>query len=412
MNLSCRNCGRPLTTTFVDLGMTPIANSYLTAERLEEMEPFYPLHARVCDACFLVQLPQIQTPAEIFEEYAYFSSFSDTWLEHARRYSEAMIERLALGSASRVVEVASNDGYLLRNFRERGIGVLGIEPARNVAEAANAAGIPTLPRFFGIALAKELAGAGTRADLLAGNNVLAHVPDLHDFVGGLAILLADRGVLTVEFPHLLHLMEANQFDTIYHEHFSYLSFRVVVSLFARHGLEVFDVEEIPTHGGSLRVFARAAGGPAGTDGAPTASVSELLAREESRGLGRIETYRDFGKKASAAKAGLLRFLLDARDAGKTVAGYGAPAKGNTLLNACGVRPDLLRFTVDRSPHKQGKFLPGTHVPIHAPSKIFEEKPDYVLILPWNIREEVAAQMAGIRNWGGRFAVAIPALEIF
>jgi SAM-dependent methyltransferase len=376
------------------------------------MEPFYPLHARVCGACFLVQLPQLQTPAQIFEEYAYFSSFSDSWLEHARKYSDAMIERLALGPASRVVEAASNDGYLLRHFRDRGIEVLGIEPARNVAEAANAAGIPTLPRFFGVELARELAGAGTRADLLAANNVLAHVPDLHDFVGGLAILLKDRGVLTVEFPHLLRLIEGSQFDTIYHEHFSYLSFRVVVPLFARHGLDVFDVEEIPTHGGSLRVFARRAESATAAGTGATARVGDLLAREEARGLGRIETYLDFGKKAAAAKAGLLRFLLDAKRDGKTVAGYGAPAKGNTLLNACGIRPDLLPFTVDRSPHKQGRFLPGTHVPVHAPSRIFEEKPDYVLILPWNIRDEVAAQMAGIREWGGRFAVAIPSLEVF
>jgi len=413
MSLACRNCGRPLTTTFVDLGMTPLANSYLTADRLEEMEPFYPLHARVCGACFLVQVPELKTPAEIFGDYAYFSSFSDTWLEHARRYTDAMIERFALGPSSRVVEVASNDGYLLRHFRDRGVEVLGIEPARNVAEAANANGVPTVPRFFGVALARELAESGKRADLLAGNNVLAHVPDLHDFVGGLAILLADGGVLTVEFPHLLRLIEQNQFDTIYHEHFSYLSFSVVLSLFARHGLSVFDVEEIPTHGGSLRVFARRAGDPAPkTESGQSERVKELLAREQSRGLNRVEAYVDFGKKAAAAKAGLLRFLLDARREGKSVAAYGAPAKGNTLLNFCGIRPDLLPFTVDRSPHKQGRFLPGTHLPIHAPAKIFEEKPDYLLILPWNIRDEIAEQMKGIRAWGGRFAVAIPELEVF
>ncbi|HXM77911.1 MAG TPA: class I SAM-dependent methyltransferase [Thermoanaerobaculia bacterium] len=409
MRFACRICGRALTYTFVDLGMTPLANSYLDADQLDAMEPFYPLHVRVCEGCFLVQLPELRSPAEIFEEYVYFSSFSESWLEHGRRYSEAMIERFGLGPASRVIEVASNDGYLLRHFRDRGIGVLGIEPARNVAEAANAAGIPTLPRFFGVALARELVAKSTRADLLAGNNVLAHVPDLHDFVGGLEILLAEGGVLTVEFPHLLRLMKENQFDTIYHEHFSYLSFRVVVALFAGHALTVFDVEELPTHGGSLRIFARRA-----ADGRfpVRPGVAELLAREEAEGLGSIETYGKFEARVAGTKAQLLEFLLDARSRGKSVAGYGAPAKGNTLLNFCGVRSDFLPFTVDRSPYKQGRFLPGTHIPIYPPERIFETRPDYVLILPWNLREEIAEQMSRIGEWGGKFVVAIPRIQTF
>ena len=386
MRFACRICGRALTHTFVDLGMTPLANSYLDADQLDAMEPFYPLHVRVCEGCLLVQLPELRSPAEIFEEYAYFSSFSESWLEHGRRYSEAMIERFGLGPASRVIEVASNDGYLLRHFRDRGIGVLGIEPARNVAEAANAAGIPTLPRFFGAALARELVAKSTRADLLA-----------------------DGGVLTVEFPHLLRLMKETQFDTIYHEHFSYLSFRVVVALFAGHALTVFDVEELPTHGGSLRVFARRA-----ADGRfpVRPGVAELLAREEAEGLGSIETYGEFGARVAGTKAQLLEFLLDVRSRGKSVAGYGAPAKGNTLLNSCGVRSDFLPFTVDRSPHKQGRFLPGTHIPIYAPEKIFQARPDYVLILPWNLREEIAEQMSRIGEWGGKFVVAIPRIQTF
>jgi SAM-dependent methyltransferase len=409
MTTDCRFCGVPLHHVFVDLGAQPLANSYLAPEHLRRPEPFFPLRVYVCGECLLVQLPEEERPEAIFSDYAYFSSYSESWLRHARLYAEAMIERFGFGPEHRVIEIASNDGYLLRWFKDRGIPVLGVEPARNVAEAAEAAGIPTLVRFFGTETARDLVAQGTRADLLVGNNVLAHVPDLNGFVEGLKILLAPRGVLTMEFPHLLRLLAEDQFDTIYHEHYSYFSFVAVQKVFAAHGLTLFDVEELPTHGGSLRIYARRdedASKPVGE------RVAELLAREQAAGLGGLDAYRSFGPRVERLKRGFLRFLIQAKEEGKSIAGYGAPAKGNTLLNYCGVRTDFLDYTVDRSPHKQGRYLPGTRIPIHAPDRIRETRPDYVLILPWNLKEEVMAQMADVRSWGGKFVVAVPEVRVF
>lgn len=406
--LACRFCGAPLSEVFVDLGASPLANSYLEPEDLARAEAFYPLCVYVCGECLLVQLPEEERPEAIFSDYAYFSSYSDSWLRHAKTYAEAMIERFGLGPGTQAIEIASNDGYLLRWLKERGIPVLGIEPARNVAEAAEAAGIPTIVKFFGAATARELVAEGKRADLLVGNNVLAHVPGLNDFVAGLKILLAPSGVLTMEFPHLLRLMAEDQFDTIYHEHYSYFSFATVRKVFSAHGLTLFDVEELPTHGGSLRIYARHdedASKPVGE------RVADLLAREEAAGLGKLETYRSFGERVQRVKWGLLRFLIASKEAGKSIAGYGAPAKGNTLLNYCGIRTDFLDYTVDRSPHKQGRYLPGVRIPIHGPDRLRETRPDYVLILPWNLKEEIVEQMADVRSWGGRFVVAIPEVEI-
>jgi hypothetical protein len=406
--LACRFCGAPLSEVFVDLGASPLANSYLEPEDLARAEAFYPLCVYVCGECLLVQLPEEERPEAIFSDYAYFSSYSDSWLRHAKTYAEAMIERFGLGPGTQAIEIASNDGYLLRWLKEKDIPVLGIEPARNVAEAAGAAGIPTIVKFFGAATARELVAEGKRADLLVGNNVLAHVPGLNDFVAGLKILLAPTGVLTMEFPHLLRLMAEDQFDTIYHEHYSYFSFATVRKVFAAHGLTLFDVEELSTHGGSLRIYARHdedASKPVGE------RVADLLAREEAAGLGKLETYRSFGERVQRVKWGLLRFLIASKEAGKSIAGYGAPAKGNTLLNYCGIRTDFLDYTVDRSPHKQGRYLPGVRIPIHGPDRLRETRPDYVLILPWNLKEEIVEQMADVRSWGGRFVVAIPEVEI-
>jgi 2-polyprenyl-3-methyl-5-hydroxy-6-metoxy-1,4-benzoquinol methylase len=404
----CRFCGAALALTFADLGMSPPSNAYLKAEQLGQAERFYPLHAWVCERCFLVQLEEFETPEQIFSDYAYFSSYSDSWLAHARAYVEAMVGRCGLGPGSRVIEIASNDGYLLQYFVARGIPVLGIEPAANVARAAEAKGVPSLVRFFGTRTAQELAAQGTRADLLLGNNVLAHVPDLNDFVAGMKVLLAPQGVITMEFPHLLRLMQESQFDTIYHEHFSYFSLLTAQQVFAKHGLTLFDVEEIPTHGGSLRIYARHAE-ESGKAVAP--SLSALLARERAAGLDRAEAYRAFGEQVQEAKRALLEFLIGAKRAGKRIVGYGAAAKGNTLLNYCGIRTDFLDYTVDRNPHKQGRYLPGVHIPIHAPERIGETRPDYVLILPWNLKDEIVAQMAGIRAWGGRFVVPIPRAQV-
>lgn len=404
----CRFCATPLQHSFVDLGMSPLSNAYLTAPQTRRMEPFYPLHAFVCEACFLVQLEEFESPQRIFCDYAYFSSYSDSWVEHARRYAMAMVERLQLDAASQVVEIASNDGYLLRHFKEQGIAVLGVEPAVNVAAVAQQLGIPTRSEFFGVACAARMASENLRADLLIGNNVLAHVPDINDFVGGLKTLLKPDGVITLEFPHLLRLMQGNQFDTIYHEHFSYLSLLAVEKIFASHGLVLFDVDELPTHGGSLRIYARH------TEDA-SKEVQDAIARlreHECRdGLDDLQTYASFAESAKETKRKLLDFLIAAKRAGKTVVGYGAPAKGNTLLNYCGIRNDFIDYTVDRSPHKQGKFLPGTHIPIHHPDKIRETRPDYLLILPWNIKEEVMEQMAYIKNWGGQFVLPIPQVEV-
>lgn len=404
----CRFCATPLKHTFVDLGMSPLSNSYISPEQANWMEPFYPLHAFVCDACFLVQLEEFETPQQIFGDYAYFSSYSDQWLNHARTYAQAMVARLRLNQHSRVVEVASNDGYLLQYFREQGVTVLGVEPAANVAAVAVEKGISTVVKFFGTDTATELANNNLRADLLIGNNVLAHVPDLNDFVAGLKILLKPDGVVTMEFPHLLRLMSENQFDTIYHEHFSYFSFLTVEKVFARHGLTLFDADELPTHGGSLRIYAAHAGNKAKP---VAASVAALKQREREAGLEQLETYAGFAEQVKETKRRLLEFLIAAKRAGKTMVGYGAPAKGNTLLNYCGIRGDFIDYTVDRSPHKQGKFLPGTHIPIHHPDKIRETRPDYLLILPWNIKDEVMEQMADIRQWGGKFIVPIPGVEV-
>jgi len=406
---SCRCCGLPLRETFADLGMTPMANAFVQPEMADRMEPFYPLHAYVCEGCRLVQLAAFESPQEIFGDYLYFSSFSDSWLKHAENYANRMIERFGLGANSLVVEVASNDGYLLQYFKNRGVPVLGIDPAANVVTAAIARGISTEVAFFGIETAQRLHARGISPDLMAANNVLAHVPDLHDFVEGFRILLAPGGVATFEFPHLLRLMQENQFDTIYHEHFSYLSFAVVRALFAQHGLTLFDVEELPTHGGSLRIYARHT---ANDSLAVTPAVAALLQAESDAGLNDLGTYRQFAEGVIACKIALLEFLINARREGKKVAAYGAPAKGNTLLNYCGVGPELVAFTVDRSPHKQGLLLPGTRIPIHDPSAIREHKPDYLLVLPWNLREEISSQMADIREWGGQFVVAIPRLEVF
>jgi SAM-dependent methyltransferase len=404
----CRGCGAPLERLFVDLGCSPLANSYLEPDRLGEPEPFYPLAVSLCERCWLCQLPEAASPAEIFSDYAYFSSYSTSWLEHARRYVEQVCERFGLGPAHQVVEIASNDGYLLRWFRERGVPVLGIEPAANVAAAARALGIPTEVRFFGLATARDLVARGLAADLALGNNVLAHVPDLADFVAGIAALVKPGGLATFEFPHLVRLVEENQFDTIYHEHFSYFSLVAVERVFARHGLELFDVEQLATHGGSLRVYVQRRG----EGGRPVAArVGELAARERALGVETLDWYRAFAERVAETKRGLLEFLIAARRQGKRVVGYGAPAKGNTLLNYCGVRTDFLDFTVDRSPHKQGRYLPGTRIPIRAPEAIFESRPDYVLILPWNLKDEIVEQMAGVRAWGGRFVVAIPRVEV-
>ncbi len=404
----CRFCATPLRHSFCDLGVSPLSNAFLERSQLQQVEVFYPLHARICEMCKLVQLPEVETPARIFSEYAYFSSYSESWLAHAREYTESMIARLGLGPSSRVVEIASNDGYLLQYFRTAGIPVLGVEPAQNVARVAQAADIPTLVRFFGSQTARELTFDGQQADLLLGNNVLAHVPDLNDFVQGLRILLKPEGVVTMEFPHLLRLMRENQFDTIYHEHFSYFSLLTVEQVFARHGLTLFDVEELPTHGGSLRIFARHADDGRKPVAAP---LDELKRQELAAGLDRLDTYAAFAEQVRETKRRLLEFLIAAKRAGKHLAGYGAPAKANTLLNYCGIRTDFLDYTVDRNPYKQGRFLPGTHIPIHHPDRIRKTRPDYVLILPWNLKTEIMEQMAYVRDWGGQFVVPIPTVEV-
>lgn len=404
---SCRFCASPLKNSFCDLGMSPLSNAYVNVENACHRESFYPLHAFVCDRCFLVQLEEFETPEQIFGDYAYFSSFSNSWLDHAKLYAEHMTRLLGLGPQSLVVEIASNDGYLLQYFNNAGIPVLGIEPARNVAYEAVKKGLPTITEFFGVTVAERLAREGKRADLLLGNNVFAHVPDLNDFAAGFVKILKAEGVLTLEFPHLLNLMRENQFDTIYHEHFSYFSFATAQRVLERHGLRVFDVETLPTHGGSLRVYAA----PAESSRARSPSVANLLATEQAAGLDGLDSYRAFAERVMATKRKLLTFLIDAKARGKTIVGYGAPAKGNTLLNYCGIRTDFLDYTVDRNPYKQGTLLPGTRIPVHTPERIFETKPDYVLILPWNLKDEISVQMAGIRAWGGRFVVPIPEVTV-
>ena len=408
-NAACRFCAAPLTRTFVDLGTSPLCQRHVTPADAHKMEPFYPLHAYVCEKCFLVQLAHEIPPAEIFtSEYGYFSSFSESWLAHAAEYAARITERLGLNSGSFVVELASNDGYLLKNFVKRGMRVLGVEPCANVAAAAVAAGVPTVVQFFGKNTARQLAAEHGRADLIAGNNVLAHVPDLNDFVAGIKIMLAPGGVLTMEFPHLLKLIEQNQFDTIYHEHFSYFSFTTVQKVFAHHGITLFDVEELATHGGSLRIYGRHA---ENRSLAIAASVEKLLGRERDAGMNDLDFYAAFGQKVQRSKRKLLVFLIAAKQAGKSIAGYGAPGKGNTLLNYCGIRTDFLDYTVDRSPHKQGNFLPGTRIPIYAPDAVARTRPDYLLILPWNLAEEIMRQMAHVRAWGGKFVVPIPEVRV-
>jgi hypothetical protein len=405
----CRFCDSVLQDVFVDLGLSPLANSYVSPDRLGVGEMFFPLKAYVCRDCLLVQLEVFEKPENIFSDYAYFSSYSDSWLAHARRYSESVIERFGISADSFVVEVASNDGYLLRNFTARNIPVLGIEPAENVAEVAISNGIPTLSRFFGSDFAKDLLTSRRPADLIVGNNVLAHVPQLNDFVAGLKLLLNERGVITMEFPHLLRLMESNQFDTIYHEHYSYFSFFAVRRVFAARQLTIFDVDELPTHGGSLRIYARHAND---LSKPCTARVEELETREAAVGLNRLDGYTGFSARVIDVKSKLLSFLIEARREGKRVAAYGAAAKGNTLLNYCGARNEFIEYVVDRSPEKQGKYLPGTRIPIRAPEHVRDTRPDYLLILPWNIKDEVMQQMAYVRSWGGKFVVPIPEVTIY
>jgi SAM-dependent methyltransferase len=407
MTRVCRFCASPLETLFADLGMSPLANSYLTPAQANGMERFYPLRAFVCSQCFLVQLEEFETPDHIFSDYAYFSSYSSTWLEHSERYVEQMIERFGLDTNSQVVELASNDGYLLQYFRDRQIPVLGIEPAVNVAQVALDNGIPTLVEFFGRDVATRQ-GAEVPADLLVGNNVLAHVPDLNDFVGGMKILLKPGGVITMEFPHLKRLVDDNQFDTIYHEHFSYFSFVTVRRVFAKHGLKLFDVEELPTHGGSLRIYG------AHDDDASrpeTDRARDLAERELRAGYEELDTYRAYARGVQEEKRAILSFLIDLKRQGRSIIGYGAPAKGNTMLNFCGVGTDFLDYTVDLNPHKQGLFLPGSHIPIYSPDHLRETKPNVVLILPWNLREEIVAQHAYIREWDGRFAARSPEMRL-
>ncbi len=404
----CRFCDTPLTVSFVDLGMSPLSNGYLKFEALTRMEPFYPLHAYVCSACLLVQLEAFQTPEAIFSDYLYFSSYSEGWLKHAELYTQGVVARFGLDQNSKVIEIASNDGYLLQYFNRRNIPVLGIEPAANVSKVAQEKGIPTLIKFFGVDTAKELTFEGTQADLLVGNNVLAHVPDLNDFVAGMKILLKPHGVITMEFPHLLRLMEAIQFDTLYHEHFSYFSFLTVRKIFAQHNFTIFDVEELQTHGGSLRLYIRHTEDQSKEI---ASSVKALADRELQSGLNQIEAYFGFEKKVQKVKQNLLEFVIKAKREGKSIAGYGAPAKGNTLLNYCGIRTDFIDYTVDKSPYKQGRFLPGTHIPIYHPDKIKETRPDYLLILPWNLQDEIISQMAYIRDWRGKFVIPIPKVEV-
>lgn len=404
---SCRLCGTGLTRTFVDLGMSPLCESYVAADKLDDPEIFYPLHVRICESCLLVQLPAYVAGEDIFSDYAYFSSYSDSWVAHAKRYAGDMIRRLGLGAGSLVTEVASNDGYLLQHFVAAGVPVLGVEPAGNVAEAAKAKGIRTEVRFLDPETGRDIASRYGMADLVAANNVFAHVPDIRGFAAGLRALVKSTGLVTLEFPHLLRLIERRQYDTIYHEHYSYLSLLTSSRVLAGAGLRVVDVDELDTHGGSLRVYAR----PDESAGEPATSVKAVLDKEESAGLHTVAGHAGFARQVMQIKSDLVGFLLDAARQGKSVAGYGAPGKGNTLLNHCGIRADLLSYTVDRSPVKQGQFLPGTHIPIYAPQLLEQTRPDYILVLPWNLRTEISEQLNYVRSWGGRLVFPIPALEI-
>ena len=404
----CLFCKAPLRHTFVDLGMSPLCESYRTTDQLNQMEPFYPLHVKVCEECFLVQLEQYVSAEHIFTEYAYFSSFSDSWLKHSSNYVDMISSRLRLGSESLAVELASNDGYLLQYFVKKDIPVLGVEPAINVARVAEQKGVPTLVKFFGCQTALEMVANGQMADLVIGNNVLAQVPNINDFVGGIRIVLKQGGVATLEFPHLVRLMQENQYDTIYHEHFSYFSLITVEKIFAAHGLVLFDVDEIPTHGGSIRIYLRHV---EDRSKPVTSAVVNLRDRELARGLNRVATYTTFSEQVMESKWKLLELLIRLRRAGKRVAGYGAPGKGNTLLNYCGIRTDFLEFTVDRNPYKQGRFLPGTHIPIYPVEEIRSRRPDYLLILPWNLKDEIVTQLDYAREWGAKFIVPIPQAQV-
>ncbi|NND33203.1 MAG: methyltransferase domain-containing protein [Saprospiraceae bacterium] len=406
---TCRFCNKPLQHSVIDLGMSPLCQKHIKPEERNDMEPFYPLHAYICDHCWLMQLEDFATPDEIFaDDYAYFSSYSESWIMHARNYTEMMVQRFGISGKHLVIEIASNDGYLLQWFNGKGIPVLGIEPAKNVARVAKQNGIRTEVEFFGRQTAGVLSKRYRKANLLLGNNVLAHVPDINDFVSGMKIMLHADGIFTMEFPHLQRLIEENQFDTIYHEHFSYLSFSVVNRIFTHHGLTLFDVEEIPTHGGSIRIFGKHSNNKSHTI---SERAKELLYRETALGMETLDYYANFSEQVKETKRKLLSFLIEKKKLGKTIVGYGAPGKGNTLLNYCGIRTDFLDYTVDRSPHKQGNFLPGSHIPILAPEKIKETKPDYVLILPWNLKKEITTQMQYIREWGGSFIVPIPEVSI-
>ncbi|GBD89729.1 hypothetical protein BMS3Abin04_00437 [bacterium BMS3Abin04] len=404
----CRFCGSVLELTFVDLGMSPLCESYLNENELNRVEPFYPLHLYVCENCFLVQLQEYVDPEEIFTEYAYFSSYSQSWLEHAKRYSENMVKRFKINQNSFVVEIASNDGYLLQNFIENKIPVLGIEPAANVAKVAMEKNINTMVEFFSEKLAEEIIKNNEKADLIIGNNVLAQVPDLNDFIKGVKTLLAPNGIITFEFPHLMHLVKQRQFDTIYHEHFSYFSFYTIEKIFSYHGLKIFDVEELKTHGGSLRIY-----GCHIEDSTKLISknVDRLRNNEIVEGISKVEYYTNFQEEIFALKREILDFFIKAKEKNKIICGYGAPGKGNTLLNFCGIRTDFLEFTVDRNPYKQGKFLPGTHIPIYSPEKIAERKPDYIFILPWNLKDEIINQLSFTGKWGAKFIIPIPKIEI-
>jgi 2-polyprenyl-3-methyl-5-hydroxy-6-metoxy-1,4-benzoquinol methylase len=405
----CRFCQSPLQHTFVDLGMSPLCEDFLKAGELKKMEPFYPLHVYVCAECFLVQLEEFVSPSEIYRDYKYFSSYSDSWLEHSRRYTNSMLERFNINENSLVAELASNDGYLLQYFAKKQIPVLGVEPAANAANIAIGKGVRTEVKFFGNNTVENLICTYGKADLLIGNNVLAHVPDINDFVSAMKLFLKADGLITMEFPHLLTLVQGNQFDTIYHEHFSYLSFTIVDEIFKHHGLRVFDVEEIPTHGGSLRIYGKH---QEDKSKPVTENVFDLLLRESSAGMGSLSYYTSFGLKVNETKRNILKFFIQAKEQGKTIVGYGAPGKGNTLLNYCGIRTDFIDYTVDRNPHKHGRFLPGTLIPIHHPDRIRETRPDYVFILPWNLTNEIVDQLEFISDWGGKFVVPIPELKVF
>jgi hypothetical protein len=404
----CRFCQQPLKLTFVDLGISPLANSFIPQTGIDQKEIFYPLHVYICESCLLVQLPALHKPEEIFDEYLYFSSFSDSWLRHAQEFSTMAIERFNLGQESKIIEIASNDGYLLKFFKEKNIPVLGIEPARNVAQAATEAGIPTIVKYFGTKTAETLRSENSCADLLIGNNVLAHVPDLNDFVRGMKIILKKQGTITMEFPHLMQLMLENQFDTIYHEHFSYFSFLTVCSVFRAHGLDIYDVQEIPTHGGSLRIYAKHSEDDSKT---VTDRVIELLKKETAAGFDTISRYVSYAEQVKETKRAILSFFIQIKRNGKSIVAYGAPAKGNTLLNYCGIGRDFIDYVVDRSPHKQGHYLPGTLIPILHPDKIKETKPDFIFILPWNLKNEIIQQLSYIRSWGASFVVGIPSVQV-